>query len=172
MVADRAVNCHAYSGSRAHIDKAFRPSRLGSQHGDASRRRAPMKPGVAPSANKPVERAHPSGSEPSPKPRPIVRAGNVEFECLERSDLAQVPVVVQALDNQWLPRKLTPAAFKRGIVDTHIDKKLRQAVRSEYLRSLINSEQLVLNRAYLYNNPAVSQDYAQGSRDGRESFKA
>jgi hypothetical protein len=47
---------------------------------------------------------------------------------------------------------------------------LRKAARAEYLRSLINSQQVIMNRAFLFNNPVVSQDY---SRKGlqREAFK-
>ncbi|TMG04099.1 MAG: hypothetical protein E6I06_13955 [Chloroflexi bacterium] len=114
----------------------------------------------------------PAGSAPGSKARPIVRAGNVQFECLERRDLAGLPVFVQALDNQWLPRKLAVPAFKGGGIDGQIAKKLNRTVRSEYIRALVNSQQLVLNRAYLYNNPIVSQDYAGGNHEARDSFKA
>lgn len=84
--------------------------------------------------------------------------GNIEFERLHPSELKTVPVLVQALDNQWLPRSLLQPAFKTGQITGSIERKLKKAVRSEYMRSLINGQQVILNRAYLYNNPAISQE--------------
>ena len=43
-------------------------------------------------------------------------------------------------------------------------------MRREYLRSLVNTGQVVINRAFLYNNPAIYQDYAKADRH-REEFK-
>ncbi len=109
----------------------------------------------------------------SKKPRKLkrIQVGNVEFEPLEPSGLKAVPVLAQALDNQWLPRSLLQSAFQTGQITEKIDKKLKKAVRSEYIRSLINGQQVILNRAYLYNNPAIAQDYSKKSQ-GREAFKA
>src|SRR6266487_1499402 len=96
--------------------------------------------------------------------------GNVEFECLEPSHLqGSVHVVVQALDNQWLPRKLLYKALNEE-PSIGLDAELQQHVRSEYIRALINSEAVDINRAFLYNNQAVSEDYTQGS-PSREAFK-
>jgi hypothetical protein len=100
-----------------------------------------------------------------------IQVGNVEFEPLEPFGLKAVPVLAQALDNQWLPRSLLQSAFQAGQITEKIDKKLKKAVRSEYIRSLINGQQVILNRAYLYNNPAIAQDYSKKSQ-GREAFKA
>jgi hypothetical protein len=98
--------------------------------------------------------------------------GDVEFERLEPHDLKSLSVLVQALDNQWLPRSLLQPAFKAGQITKSIDRKLKKAVRSEYIRSLINGQQVILNRAYIYNNPAISQDYSQKKGPKREAFKA
>ena len=38
------------------------------------------------------------------------QAGNVEFKRINKADLEAVPVIVQALDNQWLPRSLLEQA--------------------------------------------------------------
>ena len=97
-------------------------------------------------------------------------AGDVEFERLEPTDLKSLSVLVQALDNQWLPRSLLQPALKVGEINRGIDRKLRKAVRSEYIRSLINGRQVVLNRAYIYNNPAISQDYTRKGSE-REAFR-
>lgn len=97
---------------------------------------------------------------------------NVEFERLRKADLKSVPVFVQALDNQWLPRDLLKEAQKKGQITSKVESKLKKVVRAEYIRSLINGEQVVLNRAYLYNNPAISQDYDQRNSPEYLAFKA
>src|SRR5579859_7638840 len=101
----------------------------------------------------------------------IGQAGNVEFERIEIADLQSVPVVAQALDNQWLPHELLGPAFQAGGITPDIDKRLRKLVRSEYIRSLINGQQVILNRAYLYNSAVVAQDYAKKQNPMREVFK-
>jgi hypothetical protein len=123
----------------------------------------------------PLKRATASEQQPARKKRGgprVGQVGNVEFERFEPSDLQSVPVLVQALDNQWLPRSLLQPALKAGQITKGLDRKLRRAVRSEYVRSLINGQQVILNRAYLYNNPAISQDYSQKKGQKREAFKA
>ena len=40
---------------------------------------------------------------------------------------------------------------------------LEYLVRTEYIRSLINSEKLIINRAFIYNNPWLYRDYLPGS---------
>jgi len=111
--------------------------------------------------------------EEARRKRPIeVRTGNVEFSAIEPSGLASIPVVIQALDNQWMPRSLLYAAVKEGRVTAEIEESLKKTVRAEYLRALINSEQVILNRAFLYNNQAIFQDYATRDGQSREAFKA
>jgi len=101
----------------------------------------------------------------------VGHVGNVEFERFEPQDLQSLPVLVQALDNQWMPNSLLKSALEKGQITKSIDSKLRKAVRSEYIRSLVNGQQVILNRAYLYNNPIISQDFAQKSNPKREAFK-
>src|SRR2546423_9734927 len=69
------------------------------------------------------------------------QTGNVEFERINKADLKDVPVIVQALDNQWLPRSLLEQAQRKGQVTGSIDRELRKDVRAEYIRSLINGQQ-------------------------------
>ncbi len=97
---------------------------------------------------------------------------NVEFERLRKSDLKSIPLFTQALDNQWLPRDLLQEAQKKRKITPNIDRRLRKTVRAEYIRSLINGEQVVFNRAYLYNNPAISQDYVKRNSPEYQAFKA
>jgi hypothetical protein len=98
-------------------------------------------------------------------------SGNVEFKGIEPSDLGSVPVVVQALDNQWMPHSLLYEALERGKITASIGKKLKKQVRAEYIRSLINGDQVVVNRAFLYNNQNVAEDYRRKGPK-REAFKA
>ncbi|MFE0460816.1 hypothetical protein ACFW1A_16360 [Kitasatospora sp. NPDC058965] len=95
---------------------------------------------------------------------------NVEFDRIQPEDLRQVPVIAQALDNQWLAagelRGLWQGQLSRRAALRHQDDR----VRAEYVRALVNGEQVVVNRAYLYNNPAVVRDYLSDSPE-REAFK-
>ena len=116
----------------------------------------------------PNQQAQRTEKQKEPK---IGHAGNVEFERLDIADLREVPVVAQALDNQWVPRELLGPAFRAGGITPTLDKKLKKLVRSEYIRSLINGQQVIFNRAYLYNSAAVAQDYAEKQNPMREVFK-
>ena len=98
----------------------------------------------------------------------IIKVGNLEFEQLVPDELRSIPIGVQALDNQWLPRKLLTRAMKYGI--ERVEEQLNEMVRSEYIRALINGEQVIINRAFLYNNSAIIQDYSVAGKS-REAFK-
>jgi hypothetical protein len=100
----------------------------------------------------------------------VVQSGDIEIEQLELDDLQPLRVLVQALDNQWIPRALLPSVMKAGQITGRRDRRLRKAVRAEYIRSLINGEQVIINRAYVYNNPAISQDYSRRGAQ-REAFR-
>src|SRR2546425_3823592 len=113
--------------------------------------------------------AEPTEKDQQPKKGQV---GDVEFERINKFDLKAVPVIVQALDNQWLPRFLLKQAQQKGQVTGGIDRELGKAVRAEYTRSLINGQQLIINRAFLYNNPAISQDYMNIDSQERKAFKA
>lgn len=100
--------------------------------------------------------------------------GNVEFEALEPADLARtdaVPIVTQAFDNQWVPRTLLNSMLKGKISYAEAEKYLDGLVRTEYIRALINGQQLIVNRAFLYNNPLLFKDYLPDSPN-RTAFEA
>jgi len=59
--------------------------------------------------------------------------------------------------------------MRQGIAS--IEEQLSKQVRAEYVRALINGDKAVINRAYIQNNPAISQDYAQVGPE-RNAFKA
>ena len=90
---------------------------------------------------------------------------------LEPQDLMTVPVILQAFDNQWLPRSLLRQVIRRGSINQVTQRSLRTMVRTEYLRALVNLRQVIINRAYLYNNQIIFHDYTRRGRN-RDAFKA
>lgn len=74
-------------------------------------------------------------------------------------------VIAQSLDNQWVPDDLTVDMIEQGkSLDQVAGRRVRE-VRAEYFRSLINASQVVINRAYFYNNPAISRDLMEEGED-------
>lgn len=82
--------------------------------------------------------------------------------------LNPVAAVAQCLDNQWVPRPLLAELRDRGLTLDDIDAARTAYVRAEYLRALMTVPQLVINRAYLWNNTAVRKDWAR--RSSRKAF--
>ncbi|ANH94206.1 hypothetical protein A8713_25990 [Streptomyces sp. SAT1] len=70
-------------------------------------------------------------------------------------------VIAQSLDNQWVPAQLTRQMIERGESLDQVGRLRRQEVRAEYFRSLINVGQVVINRAYFYNNDAINCDLVE-----------
>lgn len=100
------------------------------------------------------------------------RDGDVDFFAAIPDDLDRVVSVPQAFDNQWVPDALLGQVIspRRRLSDERLERKRMPYVRREYLRSLVNTGQVVINRAFLYNNPAIYSDYAMPGKD-REDFK-
>src|SRR4249919_1415799 len=85
---------------------------------------------------------------------------DVQFQKIEPPDLDQVAVVAQCLDNQWVPRTMLRDMVAKGLSLEDISVERAQLVRAEYLRSLLTAKQVIVNRAFLYNNHAIVRDYA------------
>ncbi len=98
-------------------------------------------------------------------------SGNVQFERIEPAHLEQISTVAQSLDNTWVPQNLLRRMIDRGLALEDVKLELNQTIRAEYIRSLINSSQVIINRAYIYNNYAVFQDFIEPGAS-REAFKA
>ncbi|REE97033.1 hypothetical protein [Thermomonospora umbrina] len=97
--------------------------------------------------------------------------GNVSFTPAEAADLrGAITAVPQALDNQWFDRELLAGVLQSGEVTKAIAEKRARRSRREYLRALLAAEKIVVNRAYLYNNPEVYRDYQREGPD-REAFR-
>ena len=122
-----------------------------------------------------VETTQSDGNDPNQQAKgTILYKDGIEFEAIERGGLKAVPVMPQALDNQWLPNDLLEEAIKAGGVTSSIEKQREELVRAEYIHSLVNGEQVVINRAYLYNNPIIYQDFlpAKNISDAEEVHRA
>ena len=102
---------------------------------------------------------------------PKVKIGNVEFTAIEPANLKPAPLLIQALDNQWLPRQIWHAVMGKGYLTDEMKEQLGIQVRTEYIRGLINGKQIVINRAFIYNTPIVFQDFLPESQNCK-AFKA
>ena len=148
------------------VDPSIQVAGVGSPAG----RPATIRPFVAPAPPAP---APPPADVVKLKPvdsPPLVTHGNVQFAALEYKHLKKVCVVAQSLDNQWVPRALLRRMLNERLSLADVEVERERYVRSEYVRALINAEQVVINRAYLYNNPAVSRDYTRPGLN-RDAFK-
>jgi hypothetical protein len=96
--------------------------------------------------------------------------GNVSFRRLTPGDLKDLAAVAQTLDNQWVPRRLLSKMITGGRSLADVAAEREAAVRVEYLRAVLNAEQLVVNRAYFFNSPAVFRDFAEPG-EGRDAFR-
>lgn len=85
------------------------------------------------------------------------------FTRLQARDLAPIAVVAQCLDNQWVSGELLDRMLIRGLSfeDAWVDRRRHSDARAEYLRALLNAEQVIINRGFLTNNPVVYQDFAK-----------
>src|SRR6266567_660717 len=85
----------------------------------------------------------------------------VPFRKINNTDLDPVAVVAQCLDNQWVPRDLLTTMVKRGWSLSHdsVSRRRLEDSRHEYLRSILNSQQVIVNRAFFFNNSVVYRDF-------------
>jgi len=94
----------------------------------------------------------------------------VSFVRLTPADLEYSAIVPQALDNQWVPTTVLKRLIKRGIPlrDWQSEDESKKLVLSEWRRALIYTPQVVVNRAALFNNAIIVEDY---SGEGRPHFQ-
>jgi hypothetical protein len=103
----------------------------------------------------------------------ISHDGDVSFEKLEASSVVNhITAVTQSLDNQWLSQSLLVMASRAGRITERIEKEQSRQVRAEYLRTLLNAEKAVINRAYFYNNPEVFQDFTNPDSQDYRAFQS
>ncbi|TYK43943.1 hypothetical protein [Actinomadura decatromicini] len=96
----------------------------------------------------------------------------MSFERLETPAVVKhITAISQSLDNQWLSQSLLAAARERGRITKAIEEENARQVRTEYLRTLLNAEKAVVNRAYFYNNPQVFRDFLDPKSQDYEAFR-
>ncbi|MGK5685589.1 hypothetical protein [Actinoplanes sp. URMC 104] len=94
----------------------------------------------------------------------------VTFRKLLPHDLRKFAAVAQTLDNQWVPRRLLTRMIDQGLSLADVRAERDAVVRTEYLRAVLNAEQLVVNRMYFFNNPVLVRDFARPGPD-RDAFR-
>lgn len=101
------------------------------------------------------------------------KVSGTDFTKIVNSDLQPVAVVAQCLDNQWVPQDLLTSMIDNGssLRDPQVSGERQLAVRHEYLRALLNAQQVIVNRAFFLNNQAVYQDFREAGKP-REAFRA
>ncbi|MEW2383067.1 hypothetical protein AB0873_13415 [Micromonospora sp. NPDC047707] len=78
---------------------------------------------------------------------------------IDNRALAPITVVAQCLDNQWVTQDLLARIVARRESYREVEQRRRRDARAEYLRAILNAEQVVVNRAYFFNNPVVHRDF-------------
>jgi hypothetical protein len=91
-----------------------------------------------------------------------------QFTKITLEELHPMAVVAQSLDNQWVPPALLRRMLDDGLALDDVRAALRDEVRAEYIRALVNSPQVVINRAFFYNNPLVFEDFAPDTTDATD----
>jgi hypothetical protein len=93
----------------------------------------------------------------------------IEFEKLTPSKLAKAAIVPQVLDNQWVPESLLEKMIREGKSLKDVQKERSNYVIKEWRRALVYGEQVVVNRAFMFNNEVVVDDYDDA--ESREQLK-
>lgn len=84
-----------------------------------------------------------------------------------------LPIVtgtVQALDNQWLPRRMLRRMLETGESLADVTAEREEVVKGEFIRALVNLDAVVVNRASLLND-AVLNGYCQPEHPEQEEFR-
>ncbi len=105
----------------------------------------------------------------------VVTVDGVEFVQLEPRHLRRLRIVAQALDNQWEGRRLLEvmrSSFNNGkpLGLADIRPMRYEAGRGEYVRALLNAEQLVVNRVFMYNTDYLAEDFL-GQGESRDALR-
>nr|VFK51670.1 MAG: hypothetical protein BECKTC1821D_GA0114238_11372 [Candidatus Kentron sp. TC] len=95
-----------------------------------------------------------------------------DFKPLVPSNLVgRISVVPQSLDNQWVPRKQLTRFIrdKINLIEGRNDFSVES--RANYIRSLINNETVLVDRAFPLNNDTINRDFLEPG-DSRKAFQA
>lgn len=94
---------------------------------------------------------------------------SVEFEKLTPSKLAKAAIVPQVLDNQWVSETLLTKMIKEKKSLRDVKEERAKDVVKEWRRALVYGEQVVVNRAFMFNNEVIVDDY--DDTESREQLK-
>lgn len=94
---------------------------------------------------------------------------SVDFKKINPAQLGKAAIVPQVLDNQWVPSDMLSKMIKerKGLSD--VQKEREAYVLKEWRRALVYGEQVVVNRAFMFNNAVVVDDY--DDIENRQYFK-
>ena len=70
-------------------------------------------------------------------------------------------LVPQAADNQWVP--MSQISSHTSLTDANWRQNLQNRSRSEIVHAFLEGETVIINRAFLFNNPAITKWYSSGS---------
>lgn len=91
------------------------------------------------------------------------------FEKLTPGKLAKAATAPQVLDNQWVPETLLNQMIKEGKSLKDVQAERKKHVIKEWRRALVYGEQVVVNRAFMFNNEVIVDDY--DDTESRENLK-
>ena len=83
----------------------------------------------------------------------------IEFEKLTPADLTKAAIVPQVLDNQWVSETLLKKMIKEKKSLEGVKKARKKDVVKEWRRALVYSEQVIVNRAFMFNSEVIVDDY-------------
>ncbi|MBC7911126.1 MAG: toll/interleukin-1 receptor domain-containing protein [Pyrinomonadaceae bacterium] len=92
----------------------------------------------------------------------IIRPGQLERD-------ATIP---QCLDNQYVSNEVFTGMVSNGLdyTDPSVNKLRERDAKNEFIRSLIYSSQIVVNRAFIKNNPFLYKNYLPGKSKSIGAF--
>ncbi len=90
----------------------------------------------------------------------------VSFVKLTPAELEYSAVVPQALDNQWAPTPTLKRLLRsrKSLRDWQSTQESKKLVLTEWRRALIYTPQVVVNRAVLFNNAIIVEDYSGANK--------
>jgi virulence-associated protein VapD len=93
----------------------------------------------------------------------------IKFERLTPKDLSKSAVVPQAIDNQWVPSRLLKSMITKRKSLSDVNHQRQKIMLKEWRRALVYSEQVIINRAFIFNNSIVVDDY--DDKENKAHFK-
>jgi hypothetical protein len=93
----------------------------------------------------------------------------VSFVALDPADAHSAAALIQCADPHWVPRTMLGRMLERRKSPAGVAGERAAVVRAEYLRALLSVPQVIVGRAALLGNPALSRDLLD-TGGGREAL--